>query len=40
MEQYFMCIADMRGYDDFEREAWGFKVQDDVGLASPALITF
>ncbi|KAI0249792.1 hypothetical protein BJV78DRAFT_1283768 [Lactifluus subvellereus] len=25
MEQYFTCIADMRGYDEFEREAWGFK---------------
>ncbi len=27
MEQYFNCIADMKGYEDFEKEAWGFKVQ-------------
>lgn len=25
MEQYFNCIADMKGYEDFEKEAWGFK---------------
>ena len=27
MEQYFNCIADMKGYEGFEKEAWGFKVQ-------------
>ncbi|KAI0305371.1 hypothetical protein B0F90DRAFT_1815594 [Multifurca ochricompacta] len=25
MEQYFNYIADVRGYEDFEKEAWGFK---------------
>ncbi|KAH9974088.1 hypothetical protein BGW80DRAFT_1493793 [Lactifluus volemus] len=25
MEQYFSYIADVKGYDDFEREAWCFK---------------
>ena len=27
MEQYFNCIADMKGYEGFEKEAWGFKVR-------------
>lgn len=27
MEQYFNCIADMKGYEGFEKDAWGFKVQ-------------
>lgn len=25
-EQYFNLIADMKGYEDFEKEAWSFKV--------------
>lgn len=30
MEQYFSYIADVKGYDDFEREAWCFKVKDNI----------
>lgn len=26
MEQYFLAVAEMDGYKDFEKEAWGFKV--------------
>ena len=26
VEQYFNLIADMKGYEDFEKEAWSFKV--------------
>lgn len=26
MEQYFTYIAQTKGYEDFEKEAWGFKV--------------
>lgn len=26
MEQYFEEIAKLEGYEEFEREAWGFKV--------------
>jgi hypothetical protein len=26
MEQYFEAMAKLEGYDEFEREAWSFKV--------------
>lgn len=26
VEQYFNLIAEMKGYEDFEKEAWSFKV--------------
>jgi len=26
VEQYFNLIADVKGYEDFEKEAWSFKV--------------
>lgn len=28
VEQYFNFIADARGYEDFEKEAWSFKVRE------------
>jgi hypothetical protein len=39
MEQYFNCIADMKGYEGFEKEAWGFKVQLRFWLICPSNLT-